>query len=206
MAGRFLLALTLFSLVAPDVGLAQQQGRPDGGQRPGGGQGGQRPGGGGARPERPTTRPTPDRPTPGRPGGPQIQPPRPGRPGGGNGGPGIQPPRPGRPDRPGPNRPGPNRPGRPTPPFRPGAGRPPNFRPIQGRPFRYPHGFAYRRWTIGLLLPSLFLSSAYYYDDYAALGVGPPPHGYRWVRYGPDLLLVQKHTRRIVDVIYGAFY
>jgi Ni/Co efflux regulator RcnB len=59
---------------------------------------------------------------------------------------------------------------------------------------------------VGLLLPSLFLSSAYYYNDYDALGIGPPPPGYHWVRYGPDLLLVQYGTRRIADVIYGAFY
>lgn len=64
----------------------------------------------------------------------------------------------------------------------------------------------YRRWGIGLILPSLFLSSTYYYNNYAALGVGPPPPGYRWVRYGPDLLLVQRGSGRIADVIYGAFY
>jgi hypothetical protein len=56
------------------------------------------------------------------------------------------------------------------------------------------------------LLPSIFLSSRYYYDDYRYLGVGAPPVGYRWVRYGPDLLLVRTRTREVVDVIYGAFY
>jgi hypothetical protein len=109
-------------------------------------------------------------------------------------------------------RPVPARPGnpptvRPRPPqHRPGAGRPPQFRPVHGRPFRYPHGYRYRRWTIGLLLPHLFLSSPYFYDDYWALGIGAPPPGFRWVRYGPDLLLVNLRTGRIADVIYGAFY
>jgi hypothetical protein len=135
-------------------------------------------------------------------GGPQIQPPRPG-----TGGPQIQPPRPGRPQPPRPVYP--TKPVRPTPPggpHRPGAGRPPHFRPVPARPFRYPHGYAYRRWTIGLLLPHLFLSSVYYYDQYRDLGVGAPPPGYRWVRYGPDLLLVNTRTGRISDAIYGAFY
>jgi Ni/Co efflux regulator RcnB len=96
---------------------------------------------------------------------------------------------------------------RPRPPqHRPGAGRPPHFRPVHRPPFRYPHGYRYRRWTIGLLLPHLFLSSPYFYDDYWALGIGAPPRGYRWVRYGPDLLLVNLRTGRIADVIYGAFY
>jgi len=55
-------------------------------------------------------------------------------------------------------------------------------------------------------LPSLFLTSAYIYQDYWHLGIGAPPPGYYWVRYGPDLLLVDRRTRRIADVIYGAFY
>jgi Ni/Co efflux regulator RcnB len=188
MNRRLLLTTALLSLFASDIAMAQQ-GRPEGG-RPGGGQpgfgqgggqgGGQRPGGGGGG---------------GRPGGGGERPgpvtrPSPVRPGPGNGGPQIQPPRP----------------GRPTPPPRPGAGRPPHFRPVHGNPFRYPRGYAYRRWTIGLLLPSLFLSSSYYYSDYNTLGVGPPPLGYRWVRYGPDLLMVSTRTGRIADVIYGAFY
>jgi Ni/Co efflux regulator RcnB len=52
----------------------------------------------------------------------------------------------------------------------------------------------------------VFLASTYFYDNYAALGLGPPPPSYRWVRYGPDLLLVNVATGRIVDVVDGAFY
>ncbi len=95
---------------------------------------------------------------------------------------------------------------RPVSPHRPGAGRPPNFRPIPGPAFRYPHGYRYRRWTVGLFLPAVFFSSYYYYNDYWRLGLGAPPYGYRWVRYGPDLLLVEVRSRRVVDVVYGAFY
>jgi Ni/Co efflux regulator RcnB len=77
---------------------------------------------------------------------------------------------------------------------------------IRGPVFRYPPGFAYRRWAAGATLPPLFLSSPYFYDNYAPLGLGPPPAGYRWVRYGPDLLLVNVVTGRIADVVDGAFY
>jgi Ni/Co efflux regulator RcnB len=187
---KAVLFLSIALTVAPDIALAQQQ--QDRMQRP----------------SQPTARPAPpSRPQPPRPGtgGPAIQPPRPG-----TGGPAIQPPRPGtggpqiQPPRPG--RPQPPRPVKPQPPHRPGAGRPPQFKPIHRPGFQYPQGYRYRRWSIGLLLPSLFLSSRYYYDDYAGLGVGAPPYGYRWVRYGPDLLLVRIKTRRVVDVIYGAFY
>lgn len=86
------------------------------------------------------------------------------------------------------------------------AGRPRNFRPQQAAPFRFPRGYSYRRWSIGLLLPSIFLGSNYYYNGYSAVGVGAPPYGFRWVRYGSDLLLVNKRTGRIARVVYGAFY
>jgi len=94
----------------------------------------------------------------------------------------------------------------PSGPHRPGEGRPPGFRPIRWHAWRYPSGYRYRRWGIGMLLPALFLTSAYFFDDYWRMGLEGAPYGCRWVRYGPDLLLVELATGRIVDVIYGAFY
>ncbi|WP_293883282.1 RcnB family protein, partial [Sphingomonas sp.] len=182
---KLLLAVGVFALVAPDIALAQQQQQSErsreGATRP------MRPGAGGPQVQPPRPGAGGAQIQPPRPVGPQ--PPRPPRPG--NGGPQIQPPRPGNGVRPRPPRP-PRPIVLPGRPHRPGAGRPHGFRPIHGPSFRYPHGYRYRRWTVGLLLPSLFLSTTYYYNNYAALGVGPPPPGYRWVRYGPDLLLVQR--------------
>jgi Ni/Co efflux regulator RcnB len=73
-------------------------------------------------------------------------------------------------------------------------------------PFIYPRGWGYRRWVVGAVLPPLFLFPAYYYADWAVLGLAAPPPGYQWVRYGPDLLLVDLSTGQVVDAVYGAFY
>jgi hypothetical protein len=73
-------------------------------------------------------------------------------------------------------------------------------------PFAYPRGWAYRRWAVGAALPALFLVPAYYYAEWAALGLEPPQPGYQWVRYGPDLLLVNVSTGQVVDVAYGVIY
>jgi hypothetical protein len=173
---RRFLLASTLSLLIPGVGLAQSGGPPG---KPGGGHppsGGGHQGGG--RP--PGGSGPPPRPNP-------NPPPRP--PSGG----GRPPPRP----RP---------PSYPPGPHHPGAGRPPGFRPVPGPRWRYPPGYRYRRWTIGVVLPSLFLAPAYYYDDYWRMGLEGPPWGYQWVRYGPDLLLVNTRTGRIEDVIYGAFY
>ncbi|QDZ08412.1 RcnB family protein [Sphingomonas panacisoli] len=194
---RFLLVAAGMSLIVPDIALAYGQAGP---QRPP-----DRPG----RPDRPGGGPAIQPPRPGT-GGPAIQPPKPQPPKPqpprprppGTGGPAIQPPKPG-PVRPKPPLP---RPPKPPKPWRPGAGKPPNFRPIHRPGWSYPTGWAYRRWAIGLFLPRLFFATPYYYDSWWEMGLAPPAAGYRWVRYGPDLLLVQIRTRRIVDVIYGAFY
>ena len=202
---RLLLVTSGLMLVMPDIAFAQQQ---DQHRPPGGGSTHQAP----PQSSNPRPRPPSGGPNNGHapPPRPQPQPSRP--PNGGHDRPPPrpqpQPPHSGGPSRPpggGHDRP-PPRP-QPRPPVhRPGSGRPPNFHPVHGPAYRYPHGYNYRRWSIGLFLPSVFLSSYYYYDGRLPLGVGAPPPGYRWVRYGPDLLLVQIGTRRIVDVIYGAFY
>jgi Ni/Co efflux regulator RcnB len=76
---------------------------------------------------------------------------------------------------------------------------------VRAPEFRYPRGWAYRHWNTGEVLPGLFLTSAYFFD-YGFLGVPPPPPGLRWVRYGPDALLVNVRSGRIVDTVYDAFY
>ena len=59
---------------------------------------------------------------------------------------------------------------------------------------------------LGAILPPLFLTPDYYYPEWAALGLEPPPPGAQWVRYGPDLLLVDVNTGQVLDVAYGVFY
>lgn len=80
------------------------------------------------------------------------------------------------------------------------------FNRVHVAPFVYPHGWAYRRWGVGMALPPIFLASAYFYSDWATLGLAEPQPGFQWVRYGPDLLLVNVNTGQVVDAVYGAFY
>lgn len=76
---------------------------------------------------------------------------------------------------------------------------------IHGPVFRYPHGYGRRHWAVGAILPALFLANEYYYDDYAGAGLQAPPPGYRWVRYGDDLLLVNIRTGAVEDTVEDAF-
>jgi Ni/Co efflux regulator RcnB len=74
------------------------------------------------------------------------------------------------------------------------------------REFVYPPGWGYRQWAVGAILPPIFLVPDYYFMDWADLGLPPPPPGTQYVRYGPDLLLVDVSSGQIVDVIPGVFY
>ncbi len=80
-----------------------------------------------------------------------------------------------------------------------------NDRPVYGARYEFPRGYHYRHWSPGGLLPLPFLQSSYFFDDFADLGLPAPGSGYRWVRYGPDLLLVSVRNGRIRDVRYGVF-
>ncbi len=76
---------------------------------------------------------------------------------------------------------------------------------IHGPAFRYPPGYSYRRWDVGQRLPALLLVTPFFYDNVVSLGLQAPPLGYRWVRYGPDLVLVNLRTREVEQVAYGVF-
>jgi Ni/Co efflux regulator RcnB len=187
---RLLLLSSALVLVVPDIAIAVQSQDRSGAQRPPPPEVSQQ--------QRPPqgTRPPASRP-------PNARPPqRPTPP------PAARPPH--RPPGAGPQRPPaarpPHRPPVARPPHRPGQGRPPGFRPIHRPGWHYPRGWSYRRWRPGLSLPLLFWGSRYFFRDYSLLGLGTPPPGFVWVRYGPDLLLVRERDRQIVDVIYGAFF
>jgi Ni/Co efflux regulator RcnB len=55
-------------------------------------------------------------------------------------------------------------------------------------------------------LPPIFFAPEYYYPDWATLGLDPPPPGAQWVRYGPDLLLVDLSTGSVLETVPGVFY
>jgi Ni/Co efflux regulator RcnB len=80
------------------------------------------------------------------------------------------------------------------------------FTGIHAAPFVYPQGYGYRQWGVGTVLPPFFLIPDYYYPEWAALGLEPPPPGCQWVRYGPDLLLVDLSSGQVLDTAYGVFY
>ncbi|MGN6517772.1 MAG: RcnB family protein [Rhizomicrobium sp.] len=76
----------------------------------------------------------------------------------------------------------------------------------RGRSWHWPSGHSYRRWTFGMTLPSIFWANNYWIDDYYDYGLGAPPPGTVWVRYGNDAILIDRYTGEILEVVYDQFY
>jgi Ni/Co efflux regulator RcnB len=74
-----------------------------------------------------------------------------------------------------------------------------------GARYHWPRGYGYHRYAIGYRLPRAYWVSDYFLADYVDYGLDPPPDDFQWIRYGPDILLINQDTGEIAQVIYGAF-
>jgi Ni/Co efflux regulator RcnB len=74
-----------------------------------------------------------------------------------------------------------------------------------GPRYEWPHGFAYQRFEVGQRIAHVFWRPVHFLDDYADYGLADPPYGFEWVRYGPDVLLIDLNTGIVGQVIYGVF-
>ncbi|MCR5874798.1 RcnB family protein [Phenylobacterium sp. J426] len=69
-----------------------------------------------------------------------------------------------------------------------------------------PSGFYLRTWSYGDYLPWGWYGASYRLNDWWSYGLPWPPPGYDWVRNGPDVLLVDRFTGRIVQVVRMVFW
>ncbi len=78
------------------------------------------------------------------------------------------------------------------------------YAPFRADRYRWPGGMHYRRYGVGAYLPLAFILGAYVIADWMDYGLAQPMPGYEWVRYGPDILLVDPNTGQIIDGAYSA--
>jgi Ni/Co efflux regulator RcnB len=71
--------------------------------------------------------------------------------------------------------------------------------------YRYPGGWFNHYWNYGDYLPWGWYSS-YYYLNWDAYDLPPPPIGCEWVRVGADALLVDVWTGEVLSVDQGLFW
>ena len=66
--------------------------------------------------------------------------------------------------------------------------------------------WSYRRVPVGYRLRPAYYEPRYVVTDYGYYGLRSPGRNLRWVRYGPDLLLIDIRYGRVVEVIPGRLY
>ena len=73
-------------------------------------------------------------------------------------------------------------------------------------PYRAPYGYYVRSWGFGDFLPRPWFAESYWLGDFIDYGLPYPPPGFEWVRVGPDALMVDRYTGRVVQVVRGIFW
>ncbi|PEQ12916.1 hypothetical protein B2G71_08750 [Novosphingobium sp. PC22D] len=68
-----------------------------------------------------------------------------------------------------------------------------------------PRGYVYRPVAVGYRFAPAYYADRYWVRNYAAYRLPPPRPGYRWVRYGNDVVMVAVKTGR-VSVVYRGFF
>lgn len=79
------------------------------------------------------------------------------------------------------------------------------YRPFVAARYHWPRGQFYHRYRAGMHMQSFFWLTDYVIVDYSDYELAAPSAACEWVRYGPDLLLINLSTGEVVDVVYGAF-
>ena len=73
-------------------------------------------------------------------------------------------------------------------------------------PYRPPYGYYSRAWAFGDFLPRPWFAEPYWIDDFVDYDLPYPPPGFTWVRVGPDALMIDEYSGRIVQVVRGIFW
>ena len=67
-------------------------------------------------------------------------------------------------------------------------------------------GWNYRRLSVGHRLRPAFYGPRYTISDYGYYRIAAPRRYHRWIQYGPDLLLIDIRSGRVLQVLPNRFY
>jgi Ni/Co efflux regulator RcnB len=72
--------------------------------------------------------------------------------------------------------------------------------------YRPPYGYYVRPRNAGEFLPRTWFVQSYWLTDFIDFGLPYPPPGFTWVRVGPDAIMIDQYTGRIVQVVHSVFW
>ncbi|KPF78199.1 hypothetical protein IP88_04605 [alpha proteobacterium AAP81b] len=81
----------------------------------------------------------------------------------------------------------------------------------EGRRYRdagyyHPRGYGYRPYAVGYAIPRPYIAERYWINDWGRYQLSRPFPGTRWVRVGPDVLLIRVGDGFVLRAIRGLWY
>ena len=80
------------------------------------------------------------------------------------------------------------------------------YRSVRAERYRYAPGYHYRVFRRGQRFPATLLLESNVLNNFTDYDLASPQVGYRWVRFGPDALLINLRTSEVSRARYGVFY
>lgn len=72
--------------------------------------------------------------------------------------------------------------------------------------YYHPRGYAYRPYAIGYPVPRPYIGGRYWINDWGRYRLPPPWAGTRWVRVGPDALLIRIGDGFVLRAVRGLWW
>lgn len=77
---------------------------------------------------------------------------------------------------------------------------------FRGPAYIHPRGYGYRPWNVGYRLPPAYFGNRYWIGDPGFYRLPPAWGGTRWVRVGPDALLIQIGNGIVLQAVRGLYW
>ncbi len=76
----------------------------------------------------------------------------------------------------------------------------------RGPAYVHPPGYAYRPWGVGYRVPSAYVGGRYWIGNPGYYRLPPAYYGTRWVRVGPDALLIRIGDGVVIRAVRGLYW
>ncbi len=76
----------------------------------------------------------------------------------------------------------------------------------RGGYYGYPRGYGYQQWGVGYAVPRAYFGQRYWVNDWGRYRLARPWGGTRWVRVGPDALLINVGNGLVVQAVRGLWW
>ncbi|GGE18897.1 hypothetical protein GCM10011529_26730 [Polymorphobacter glacialis] len=76
----------------------------------------------------------------------------------------------------------------------------------RGPAYMHPRGYGYRSWGVGYRVPQAYYGDRYWIGNPGQYRLPPAYRGTRWVRVGPDALLISRINGQVLQAVRGLYW